>query len=135
MAKFTVLRARPSDHRARPRPHGITPRAASRLRGHGSPRVLAREPACGQCGECASHRIRLRGPLRSNSKTTPSSPLRAPISTRASTKSARPYTRAFVVRAGQRLSMPAAERGVYGYLAIANGGVDVPASWAALPPT
>ena len=33
---------------------------------------------------------------------------------------------AFVVRAGQRLSMPAAERGVYGYLAIANGGVDVP---------
>lgn len=33
---------------------------------------------------------------------------------------------AFVVRAGQRLSMPAAERGVYGYLAIANGGVDAP---------
>ena len=37
-----------------------------------------------------------------------------------------PMYQAFVVRAGQRLSMPAAERGVYGYLAIANGGVDVP---------
>ena len=34
-----------------------------------------------------------------------------------------PMYQAFVVRAGQRLSMPAAERGVYGYLAIANGGV------------
>ena len=37
-----------------------------------------------------------------------------------------PMYQAFVVRAGQRLSMPAAQRGVYGYLAIANGGIDVP---------
>ena len=73
--------------------------------------------------------------LRSNSKTTPSSPLRVPISTRASTKSARPCTRRSwcePANASQCRPPSAAYTDIW---PSPTAAWMCPASWAALPPT